>query len=114
MSRGFIDEKTNSLIAAFRCPGRIGFLGKMDLATGKVTHLTDLDGMMLYKVTSVAFDPSSRTAFYTNENYAYRDIDAINLDTGKQRRLLTDARIGDSPSIRLTRASGESATRTAS
>jgi hypothetical protein len=67
----------------------------MDLATGKITHLSDLDGMMLYKVTSVAFDPSSRTAFYTNQNYAYRDLNAINIDTGKKRRLLTDARIGD-------------------
>jgi hypothetical protein len=95
MSRGFVDEKTNSLIAAFRYPGRIGFLGKMDLATGKVTHLTDLDGMMLYKVTSVAFDPSTRTAFYVNQNYAYRDINAIDVDTGRKRRLLTDARIGD-------------------
>lgn len=95
MSRGFVDEKTNSLIAAFRWPGRIGFLGKMNLSTGKVTPLTDLDGMMLYKVTSVAFDPSTRTAFYVNQNYAFRDINAINVDTGKKRRLLTDARIGD-------------------
>src|SRR3982751_3947265 len=95
MSRGFVDEKTNSLIAAFRWPGRIGFLGKMDLATGKVTPLTDLDGMMLYKVTSVAFDPDSRTAFYVNQNYAYRDLNAIDVDTGKKRRLLTDVRIGD-------------------
>ena len=95
MSRGFIDEKTKSLIAAFRWPGRIGFLGKMDLATGKITPLTDLDGMMLYKVTSVAFDPEARTAFYTNQNYAYREINAIDVDTGKKRRLLTDARIGD-------------------
>jgi hypothetical protein len=95
MSRGFIDEKTNSLIAAFRYPGRIGFLGRMDLATGQLKPLTDLAGMMLYKVTSVAFDPSTRTAFYTNQNYAYRDIYAIDIDTGKKRKLLTDARIGD-------------------
>ena len=95
MSRGFVDDRTNSLVAAFRYPGRIGFLGRMDLATGKVTPLTDLDGMMLYKVTSVAFDPASRTAFYTNQNYAYRDLNAIDVDTGKKRRLLTDARIGD-------------------
>src|SRR5256885_4298650 len=95
MSRGFVDEKTNSLIAAFRWPGKIGFLGRMDLATGKVSHLTDLDGMMLYKVTSVAFDPSTRTAFYVNQNYAYRDLNAIDVDTGRKRRLLTDARIGD-------------------
>jgi hypothetical protein len=95
MSRGFVDEKTNSLVAAIRYPGRIGFLGRMDLATGKVRHLTDLDGMMLYKVTSVAFDPSTRTAFYTNQNYAYRELNAIDIDTGRKRRLLTDARIGD-------------------
>jgi hypothetical protein len=95
MSRGFIDDKTNSLIAAFRYPGRIGFLGKMDLSNGKVTPLTDLDGMMLYKVTSVAYDPAARTAFYTNQNYAFRDIYAIDVDTGKKRKLLHDARIGD-------------------
>ena len=95
MSRGFVDDRTNSLVAAFRYPGRIGFLGRMDLATGKVKALTDLDGMMLYKVTSVAFDPDSRTAFYTNQNYAYRDLNAIDVDTGKKRRLMTDARIGD-------------------
>ncbi|MEO7365443.1 MAG: hypothetical protein ABIW03_03905, partial [Sphingomicrobium sp.] len=95
MSRGFVDEASNSLIAAFRYPGRIGFLGRMDLATGKLTPLTDLDGMMLYKVTSVAFDPETRTAFYTDQNYAYRDLKAIDLATGKKRRLLTDARIGD-------------------
>src|SRR4051794_15001683 len=90
MSRGFIDDKTNSLVAAFRYPGRIGFLGRMDLASGKLTHLADLNGMMLYKVTSLAFDPDSRTAFYSTENYAYRDLNAINVDTGARRRLLTD------------------------
>jgi hypothetical protein len=95
MSRGFIDDKTNSLIAAFRYPGRIGFLGRMDFSSGKLTPLTDLNGMMLYKVTSVAFDPDSRTAFYTDENYAYRELNAIDVDTGRKRRLLTDARIGD-------------------
>src|SRR4051812_31786499 len=95
MSRGFIDDETNSLVAAFRYPGKVGFFGRMDLATGKLTPLTDLNGMMLYKVTSVAFDPDSRTAFYTDENYAYRELNAIDVDTGRKRRLLTDARIGD-------------------
>jgi hypothetical protein len=95
MSRGFVDDKTNSMIAAFRYPGRIGFIGRMDLATGKLTPLSDLKGMMLYKVTSVAFDPATRTAFYTDQNYAYRELNAIDVDTGRKRRLLTDARIGD-------------------
>ena len=95
ISRGFIDAKTNSLIAAFRYPGRIGFVGRMDLATGKLTPLQEIKGMMLYKVTSLAFDPDSRTAFYTEDNYAFRDILAVNVDTGAKRMLLKDARIGD-------------------
>ena len=95
MSRGFTDRKTNSLIAAFRYPGTIGFIGRMDLATGKLTKLQELKGMMLYKVTSVAFDPDARTAYYTDDNYAFRDLMAVNVDTGRKRMLLKDARIGD-------------------
>ena len=67
----------------------------MDLATGKLTKLQEIKGMMLYKVTSLAFDPDARTAYYTEDNYAFRDIIAVNVDTGKKRMLLKDARIGD-------------------
>ncbi len=95
MSRGFIDTKTNSLIAAFRYPGTIGFIGRMDLATGKLTKLQEIKGMMLYKVTSVAFDPEARTAYYTEDNGAFRDLIAVNVDNGRKRMLLKDARIGD-------------------
>ncbi|HEX6072161.1 MAG TPA: hypothetical protein VFY95_04055 [Sphingomicrobium sp.] len=95
MSRGYVDTKTNSLIAAFRYPGTIGFIGRMDLATGKLTKLQEIKGMMLYKVTSVAFDPDARTAYYTEDNYAYRDLIAVNVDTGRKKMLLRDARIGD-------------------
>jgi hypothetical protein len=95
MSRGFVDHKTNSLIAAFRYPGTIGFIGRMDLATGRLTKLQEIKGMMLYKVTSVAFDEQARTAYYTEDNYAFRDLLAVNVETGKKRMLLKDARIGD-------------------
>ena len=95
ISRGFVDPKTNSLIAAFRYPGVIGFMGRMDLSSGKLTKLQEIKGMMLYKVTSLAFDPDARTAYYTEDNYAFRDIMAVNVDTGQKRMLLRDARIGD-------------------
>src|SRR4029450_6403545 len=95
ISRGYIDTKTNSLIAAFRYPGTIGFVGRMDLATGKLTKLQEIKGMMLYKVTSVAFDPETRTAYYTEDNSAFRDLVAVDVDSGRKRMLLKDARIGD-------------------
>jgi hypothetical protein len=95
ISRGYIDARTNSLIAAFRYPGTIGFIGRMDLATGELTKLQEIKGMMLYKVTSVAFDPEARTAYYTEDNYAFRDLMAVNVDTGRKKMLQRDARIGD-------------------
>jgi hypothetical protein len=95
ISRGYIDSRTNSLVAAFRYPGRIGFVGTMDLATGKLRELQEIKGMMLYKVTSLAFDPDARKAFYTEDNYAFRDLVEVDVDTGRKRMLLRDARIGD-------------------
>ncbi len=95
ISRGFVDQKTGSLIAAFRYPGEIGFVGRMDMATGKLNKLAEIKGMMLYKVTSLAFDETARKAYYTEDNYAFRDLMEIDVDTGKKRMLLRDARIGD-------------------
>ncbi len=95
MSRGYVDERTGRLVAAFRYPGEIGFIGTMDLATGKLRKLAEIKGMMLYKVTSLTFDPDARKAYYTEDNYAFRDLVEIDVDTGKKRMLLKDARIGD-------------------
>ncbi|MGE5723018.1 MAG: hypothetical protein ACM3YM_11225, partial [Sphingomonadales bacterium] len=95
VSRSFYDPKTNSLVGAFRYPGVIGHVGLLSLATGKVRHLADIKGQMLYQVTSLAFDPDARTIFYTEDNYAYRDLIALDVDSGRRRMLLRDARIGD-------------------
>ena len=95
ISRGYVDGKTNRLIAAFRFPGTIGFIGALDLASGRLRKLQEIKGMMLYKVTSLTFDEAARTVYYTEDNYAFRDLIAVDVDTGAKRMLLRDARIGD-------------------
>ena len=95
ISRGFIDPRTNSLVAAFRYPGVIGFVGRLDLATGQLKKLQEIKGMMLYKVTSLAFDPDARKVYYTEDNYAFRDLIEVDVDTGRKRMLQRDARFGD-------------------
>lgn len=95
MSRGYVDERKNQLVAAFRYPGEIGFVGTMDLATGRLRKLSEIKGMMLYFVTSLAFDPDGRKAYYVDDNRAFRDLIEIDVDTGRKRMLLRDARIGD-------------------
>ena len=95
ISRGFVDEEGDTLYAAFRYQGTVAHVGAMSMQDGSIERLDDVKGPMLYRVTSLAHDPDSRTLFYTADNYAYRDLMAIDLETGKTKMLLRDARIGE-------------------
>ena len=104
VSRSFIDPDSNSLIGAFRYPGVLAHVGRMSLVDGSVERLSDIKGPMLYRVTSTAFDPQSKTLFYTEDNYDFRDLVAMDVTTGKKRMLLKDARIGDLAFNRVDRS----------
>ena len=94
-SRAFFDPTTNSLIGGYMYPGTVAHIGVLSLDDGEIDHLTDVKGPMKYRVTAPAWDPESRTYFYTTDNSEYRDLMAMDVDTGKKRMLLEDARIGD-------------------
>ena len=86
MSRGFVDAKTNALVA--RLPlSRRDRLRRHAWTSPPASSASSprSRGMMLYKVTSLAFDPDGRKAYYTEDNYAFRDLIEIDVDTGKKR-----------------------------
>ena len=95
MSRAYYDPDRNSLIAGMRYPGVVAHIGEYSLDERKVRHLEDVKVPMLYTVTSVAYDPDSETVFFAADNKAYRDLMAVDIETGKARMLLHNARIGD-------------------
>jgi hypothetical protein len=95
ISRSFHDPETDSMIGAFRYPGVVAHVGLMSMADGSIQRLEDVKGPMLYRVTSPAWDAETRTLFYTSDNTSYRDLRAIDVDTGQSRMLIEDARIGD-------------------
>jgi len=95
VSRSFYDPKTDSLIGGFLYPGVLPHVGVLSLATGKVRRLVNIKGSQLYRVTALAYDPDVGKAYYTADNYAYRDLMEVDVATGRRRLLLRDARIGD-------------------
>lgn len=95
VSRTFVDPRTGDLIGAFRYPGVIGHVGVLSRQSGAIRRLSDIKGAMLYRVTSLAYDPERNTAWYTTDNYAYRDLIELDVASGRERMLLRDARIGD-------------------
>lgn len=95
ISKSFYDPDLDAMIGAFRYPGVVAHLGVMSLDDGSVRKLVDVKGPMLYRVTSPAYDVSTKTLYYTTDNVDYRDLNAINVETGEHRLLIEDARIGD-------------------
>jgi hypothetical protein len=95
ISRAFLTPDGAGLVGAFRSPGVIANVGVLSFADGRIRRLADIKGAMLYRVTSLAYDPAAGKAYYTADNYAYRDLMETDVASGKTRMLLRDARIGD-------------------
>ncbi len=95
VSRAYYDPASGQLLAGIRYPGVVAHIGAISVEDGSVSRLEDIKGPMIYRVTSLAFDPGSRTIFYTADNYNYRDLIALDVDTGESRMLQRDSRIGE-------------------
>ncbi len=95
VSRAWLSKDGSVLVGGFRYPGVVAHIGALELETGEVERLADIKGPMLYRVTSTALDREAGVLFYTADNFAFRDLMALDLATGEEQRLLKDARIGD-------------------
>ncbi len=95
VSRGYYDPASHELYVAIRYPGQEASLAAIDVATGRTRKISTILGASGFSVTSLAFDPASRTLFYTTNNADWRHLLALDMKTGHSRRLLTNARIGD-------------------
>ncbi len=95
VSRAFYDEADGKIYAAFNYPGVLSHIGAIDVASGAISKIVDIKGPSIYTVSSVAYDPTSKSIFYTADNGAYRDLMRVDLATHKTEMLMRDARIGD-------------------
>jgi len=95
VSRTYLSADGTRLYAAIRYPGQVAHIVSITRATGAVTQLHEIKGAIGYTVTSLAHDPVSGTLFYTTNNTTFRNLEALDLRTGKARMLMRAARTGD-------------------
>jgi len=95
VSRAFVDPEERALLAAAYYPGAPAALVAVPLSGGPPRRLLEVKGPALYFVASLAFDPATRTLFYTADNNEWRDLCAYDLRSGKHRVLQKDGRVGD-------------------
>lgn len=87
--------KTNTLYTAVNYPGRAPHIAAIDVTSGSVKAIKDIKGAALYFVSSLALDTANGTLFYTIDNNDWRDLKALDLNTGKSKMLIKDVRAGD-------------------
>jgi hypothetical protein len=95
VSRGWYDSATASILVAVRYPGQEAHIASIEIASGRFKRILDIPGASGLSVTSLVFDPSSRTLFYTTNNADWRNLLAFDMKTGRTRMLIHNSRIGD-------------------
>lgn len=95
LSRSFYDSKNHKIYAAIDFPGQIAQIVSINTENGEVEKLGNVKGPALYYVTSLAYDSSSQTLFYTANNNDYRSLYSLNIKSGDSKLLLDEERIGD-------------------
>lgn len=95
VSPAILDRSTDTLYIAVEAPGQVSHIRSFNLKTRTSKKLAEVKGPTLFAVTSLAFDPSSRTLFYTTNNDYWRDLRGINVDTGRSKTYIKLARTGD-------------------
>jgi hypothetical protein len=95
VSRSHYDSARGEIYSAVNYPGEFAHIAAIDVNTGRLRKVCDVKGPMLLSVTSLAYDPSTGTAFYTTDNYDWRDIVKVDIVSGETTMLLEDCRIGD-------------------
>jgi hypothetical protein len=103
VSRAYYDPEKRKLYAAFNYPGIVAHIGSISIDDGTVDKIVDIKGPVIYTVTSLTYDPDSSTIYYTTDNTEYRDLRAVDPETGRSWTLIKDARVGD---LAFNRADG--------
>ncbi|HEY6953022.1 MAG TPA: hypothetical protein VI758_11475 [Bacteroidota bacterium] len=96
VSAAYFDSTDRRLYTAVNFPGQVAHIVSIDVDQGTVRTICDVPTPALYYVCSLAYDPSSRSVFFTTDNSRdMRDLNIVDVNTGRVRMLLKNDRAGD-------------------
>jgi hypothetical protein len=96
VSKAYFDQDSRKLYVGMNYPGQIARIVSIDMNTGKISKICNMPTPALYYVTSLAYDSQNNRLFYSTHNSSqWRDLNVVDINTGKTEVLLKRARIGD-------------------
>ncbi len=96
VSKPCFDSFTNSIIYVYHKPGELCTLQSLDLNSGVSKEIKSIATPSMLQVSSIALDEANGLLFYTtNNNQLFRDIHVYHLESGDEKMLFENARVGD-------------------
>jgi hypothetical protein len=95
VSNAFVDLKERKIYTAVNYPGKAAHITSIGLDDGRMRTITEVPSPVLYYVTSLTYDDSSKTLFMSVHNNDWRGLRAVDVRTGRSRDLIKVTRAGD-------------------
>jgi len=95
VSRGYFDKEKNKLYVSVLYPAQSPHIAAIDIENNTMEKICNIKGAGLYYVTSLTSDPTAEKIYYTTDNTSWRDLNVVDIKTGKTGMLIRDVRTGD-------------------
>jgi len=96
VSKPCLDRLTNSVYYVYHRPAQLSTLQSLNLSTGVSKEIMSIPTPSMLQVCSIALDEANGLLFYTtNNNQLFRDIWVYDVESGNQKLLFENARVGD-------------------
>ncbi len=89
------NPETGNIYMAINYPGIISQIAEINVHSGKIRKLAELDSPSLYYSTHLTYDPDSNWVFITEQNYRYRSLVKIDVANGRKETLIPFSRTGE-------------------
>ena len=89
------NHESEKMYMAINYPGIISQIAEIDTRSGEIRKLAELDSPSLYYSTHLAYDPDSNRVYITEQNYKYRSLVRIDVESGRKETLIPFSRTGD-------------------
>ncbi|MBN1154296.1 PD40 domain-containing protein [candidate division KSB1 bacterium] len=96
VSRAYYDAAKRKLYVGVNHPGQMAHIAEIDIDRGEIRKICNVPTPALYYVAALTYDPSGNRLFFTTHNStSWRDLNVVDIGTGKVTVLMRKSRIGD-------------------
>ena len=89
------NPETQKMYAAINYPGILSQISEIDIESGEIRKLAELQNPALYYSAYIAYDPKENRVFFTDQNSRYRSLEMVEVNTGRQQTLIPFSRTGE-------------------